>query len=43
MIGMKVERIEPRNRKITTMTISAASPSVLATSLIDSLMKIVAS
>jgi hypothetical protein len=30
-IGMKVERKLPRNRKITTMTIAAASTSVLAT------------
>ena len=37
-IGIATERAEPRNRKITTMTISAASVSVLMTSVIASSM-----
>jgi len=35
-IGISVERKLPRNRKITTTTMSAASPRVLITSSIDS-------
>ena len=42
-IGMKVERRLPRNRKMTTMTMIAASASVLTTSLIEERMKSVAS
>ena len=40
-IGMKVERRLPRKRKITTITIAAASASVLATSYIEARMKVV--
>ncbi len=36
--GMITERTEPRNRKITRMTMSSVSVSVLSTSLIASLM-----
>ena len=42
-IGISVERRLPRNRKITTMTISAASSSVFSTSSIEALMNLVAS
>ncbi len=42
-MGMMVERRLPRNRKITTMTMMAASPSVFTTSQIEARMKLVAS
>ena len=42
-IGISVERRLPRNRKMTTMTISAASIRVVATSLIEASMNLVAS
>ena len=42
-IGMIVDRRLPRNRKITTMTISAASPKVFITSHSEARMKLVAS
>ena len=38
-IGITTERIEPRNRKMTMMTISTASASVITTSSIDAWMK----
>ena len=38
--GIATERGVPRNRKMTTMTISTASPSVHSTSLIDDLMNL---
>ena len=41
--GINVERKLPRNRKITTMTMIAASPSVFATSEIEARMNSVAS
>ena len=41
--GMIVERIEPRNMKITTMTMMPASSRVLPTSQIEALMNSVAS
>jgi hypothetical protein len=41
--GMMVERMLPRNRKITTMTMMLASSSVLPTSQIEALMNSVAS
>ena len=41
--GMMVERRLPRNRKITTITISPASISVVCTSLMDASMNLVAS
>ena len=42
-IGMMVDLRLPRNRKITTMTMIAASPSVFITSQIEARMKLVAS
>ena len=42
-MGISTERNEPRNRRITTMTISAASPMVLKTSSMDAEMKFDAS
>ena len=41
--GIITERTEPRNRKITTMTMATASISVLRTSSIEALMKSVES
>ena len=41
--GMMTERSEARNRKITTMTMSTASPSVCSTSSIDDWMNLVES
>ncbi len=43
MTGMITLRSEPRNRKITTMTIRMASTRVFTTSVIDSSMYSVAS
>ena len=42
-IGMRTARNEPRNRKITMMTISSVSDSVVSTSLMASWMYSVAS
>ena len=42
-IGMMVDLRLPRNRKITTMTMIAASPSVFITSHSEARMKLVAS
>ena len=36
--GMSTDRIEPRNKKMTTMTMSSVPTSVLSTSVIASLM-----
>ena len=41
--GMSTERIEPRNRKITTMTMPTASIKVLVTSSIEDWMNLVES
>ena len=41
--GITTERSEARNRKITTTTISTASPSVFSTSSIDDWMNLVES
>ena len=41
--GTTTARKLPRNRKMTTVTISSASTSVLMTSLIELLMNLVAS
>ena len=42
-IGISVARRLPRNRKITTTTMIAASPSVFSTSAMDARMNFVAS
>ena len=42
-IGISTDRNEPRNRKMTTMTISAASTMVVITSSIDACTETVAS
>jgi hypothetical protein len=42
-MGISVERRLPRNRKITTITIRAASSSVFCTSSMEALMNLVAS
>ena len=43
MTGTATARRLPRNRKITTVTMSSASPSVFTTSTIEVLMKAVES